>query len=108
MIYLPAANCWIPFDDDCVWDGPEFLRSTSVLKNDYAEYPEVRKLFVDFLEIGDANSKHVLEEITTLQQEEPLSDGGDEIHSVDTTTMCTIYETLSKMAESEDCWDSVW
>lgn len=90
--------------DDCVWDGPHFLREKLVLKTHYGHDEEASSLFTNYLNVCDATYEHVLKELTSIH-DQSLQDNGRSISTPpQTKVLAEMYETLYRMVDSEEEW----
>ena len=94
-IFAPATvGRWRP-PSECVWDGPDFMQTKSVLKSHYGHIPALENLFVNDLKIRDSNVDDMLEELINMQAS--TSDDVDDREDI----ALQIYESLHTMTASQ-------
>lgn len=68
LVYLQKLKQWV-FLSECVWNGPQQLKSTPRLN---FEYPLCSSLFRDRLVLGNATLDHVVKELRNINENAPF------------------------------------
>lgn len=99
---MPGATRSWNAPDDCLWDGPHFLREKLLLKVHYSHYEEASSLFTNYLNVCDATYEHVLAELASIRKRS-LPENRRSI-SPKTQVLAEMYDTLRRMVDSEEKW----
>ncbi|RMZ80647.1 hypothetical protein DV738_g2630, partial [Chaetothyriales sp. CBS 135597] len=67
-ILVPGVSEWRDVSD-CVWDGPPGMQFKTVLKHRYGASPEMQKLFVGLLGMGNASCKEIIDELIMIDDD---------------------------------------
>ena len=90
--------------DKCVWNGPKFLTTYSVLAehDDFQLSSRCCRLFTSILEISDANWSHTLEQIA---YEKTKLDSEDQLNA--RTNISSMYQALWTEVKDSNKWATI-
>ena len=92
------ASEWVHLER-CVWDGPDFLVSKTVLKRSYGDNPLLQHFFTTALRVSNCNIEDVVAEIES-RRDDPKT-------NTDLPLARTIYKVLGMSAKSEEDWENL-